>query len=112
MKPFVIQWKSSELNNQDIFCSVENYEYLQGLSLVDNTHHENKKIDLLIGMDYYYSCVSGAQIKGQPNEPIDLSSIFGWIICGFYENSKSAFFNICDLLPTHCVKSVQIRSFF
>ena len=40
------------------------------LSLADNAHHENKKIDLLIGMDYYYSCVSGTSLKGQPNEPI------------------------------------------
>ena len=87
----------SELNNQDIFCAVENYEYLQGLSLAGNTHHEKKKIDLLIRMDYYYSCISGAQIKGQPNEAIALNSIFGWIICGCYESSKSIYSNICHL---------------
>ena len=88
----------SELNNQDIFGAVENYVHLQSLSLADNTYCENKKIDVLIGMDYYYSCVSGAQIKGQPNEPIALSSIFGWIICGCQENSKSFYSNICHLL--------------
>ena len=87
----------SELNNQDIVCAVGNYEHFQGLSLAANTHHENKKIDLLIGMGYYYSCVSGAQIKGQPNEPIALSSIFERIICGCYENSKSVYSNICHL---------------
>ena len=74
----------SELNNQDIFCAVGNC-----LSLVDNTRYENENIDLLIGIDYYYSCVNGAQIRGQPNEPIALSSIFRWTICGCYENSKS-----------------------
>ena len=79
----------SELNNQDIFCAVGNYVHLQGLSLVDNTRYENENIDLLIGIDYYYSCVNGAQIRGQPNEPIALSSIFRWTICGCYENSKS-----------------------
>ena len=52
---------------------------MQGLALADNTHHEKKKIELLIGMDYCYSCVSGAQIKGKLNEPIARSSIFGWI---------------------------------
>ena len=69
----------SELNNQDIFCAIENYKHLQGLSLADNTHHEKKKIELLIGMDYCYSGLSGAKIKGKPNEPIARSSIFGWI---------------------------------
>lgn len=87
----------SELNNQHVFCATENYTHLQDLLLADNIHHENKKTDLLIGMDYY-SCVSGAQIKGQPKEPIALSSIFEWIICGCYENSKSAYSNICHLL--------------
>ena len=41
----------SELNNKDIFCAVGNYEHLQSLSLADNTRDDNKKIDLLIGMD-------------------------------------------------------------
>ena len=84
----------SELNNQDIVCAVGNYGHFQGLSLADNTHHENKKIDLLIGMGYYYSCFTGTHIKGQPNEPIALSSMFEWIICGCYENSKSVYSNI------------------
>ena len=79
----------SELNDQDIFCVIKNYIHLQGLLLAENTHHENKKIGLLIGMDCYYSCVRGAQIKAQPKEPIAISSIFGWIICGRYENSRS-----------------------
>ena len=103
----------SELNNQDIFCAIENYEHLQGLSLADNTHHENKKIDLLIGMYYYYSCVSSAQIKKQRNESIALSSIFGWIICGCYENSKSAYSNICQLLRVNseiCYSNYEINS--
>ena len=57
-KPFTIEaicypMTCSELNNQDIFCAVENYVHLQGLLLADNTHYENKKIDLLIGMDHY-----------------------------------------------------------
>ena len=58
-----------------------------------------KKINKsLIGMDYYYSYVSGAQIKAQPNEPIAINSIFGWIICGCYKNSKSVYSNIYHLL--------------
>ena len=48
-------------------------------------------------MDYYYSYVSGAQIKGQPNKSIVISSIFECIICGCYENSKSVYSNICHL---------------
>ena len=93
----------SELNNQDIFCAIENYEHLQGLSLADNTHYENKKIGLLIGMDYYYSCVSGAQIRGQPNEPIAPSSIFRWIFAVVMRNLNL-------LIPTSVTYYVKYRN--
>ena len=67
----------SELNNQDIFCAVGNYVHLQGLSLVDNTRYENENIDLLIGIDYYYSCVNGAQIRGNLTNLLLLAQYFG-----------------------------------
>ena len=59
--------------------------------------------------------MSGAQIKGQPNKPIAFSSIFGWIICGCYKNSKSVYSNICYLLrvntetvqPNHEINSAK-----
>ena len=64
-------------------------------------------------MDYYYSCVSSAQIKVQPNKPIALSSVFGWIICGCYENSKSVYSNICHILRVNieiCYSNYEINS--
>lgn len=37
-------------------------------------------------------------MKGQPNEPIVLSSLFAWIICACYEKFKSVYSNICHML--------------
>ena len=41
-----------ELRNQDIFCAVENYEHLEGLSLADNSPCKTKRIEVLIGLNY------------------------------------------------------------
>ena len=51
----------------------------------------------MIGLDYYYLFVTGDIIRGEPNEPIALNSIFGWILCGTYVESTQANFNVAHL---------------
>ena len=44
-----------------------------------------KKLDMLIGLNYYYTSITG-ESRGKQSEPIALKSIFGWIICGYFKN--------------------------
>ena len=48
-----------------------------------------KKVDILIGLLYYYNFMTGNIIKGKPNEPIALESTLGWIISGPYSSVNS-----------------------
>ena len=36
----------------------------------------------MIGLDFYYSLVSGRIKKGLPSDPVATETVFGWIICG------------------------------
>ena len=36
----------------------------------------------MIGLDFYYSLLSGRIKKGLPSDPVAVESVFGWIICG------------------------------
>ena len=73
----------SPLENPNLRYVKENYEYLEKLKLaqVDTSGGDSLKIDLLIGIDYYYTLITGKIIKGYPHEPVAVESIFGWIIC-------------------------------
>ena len=76
----------SELINQHTAVACKNYDYLRGLELADTSANSVKNGDLLIGLDFYYSFVTGESIRGETNEPIAIKSIRGWIICGTFEN--------------------------
>ena len=47
----------SELIDQNTAVACENYDYLRGLELADTSTNSVKKVDLLIGLDFYYSFV-------------------------------------------------------
>ena len=55
--------------------------------MAEFSNESNKYIDVLIGVDYYYSCILGETKRGKDSDPITVNSHFGWIICGHYENS-------------------------
>ena len=55
--------------------------------MADFSNKSNKCIDVLTGVDYYYSCILGETKRGKRSNPIATNSYFGWIICGHYENS-------------------------
>ena len=59
----------------------------KNLQLADFSNESNKCIDVLIGVDYYYSCILGETKRGKDSDLIAVNSHFGWIICSHYENS-------------------------
>ena len=59
---------------------------MNGIQLADCSKNSVKKVDMLIGLDYYYTFITGESIPGKKTEPITLKSIFDWIIWGFFKN--------------------------
>ena len=66
------------------------FNHLKELQLSE-TKQENgiTDIDILIGLDFHYSLVSGRIKKGLPSDPVAAESVFGWIICGPTSKTKT-----------------------
>ena len=65
------------LTNQNVKAVSTNYNNLKNLKLADSVITDTKSINIFIGLDYYYLFVTGDIIRGEPNGPIALNSIFG-----------------------------------
>ena len=87
---FVIPSICSNLYNQYSNWAISNnYSHLKNLKLAQESNETCVKVDILIGLDYYYNFMTGNIIKGKPNEPIALESTLGWIISGPYSSINS-----------------------
>ena len=47
-----------------------------------------------MGVDYYYSCIGSEIKRGSGNQPLAISSIFGWILCGCNETQGNVHTNL------------------
>ena len=71
--------------NQDVKTVSSNYEHLKWIELADSSPETTKCIDVLKGVDYHYSCITGEVKRRKHYEPLAINSCFGWIVCGYYE---------------------------
>ena len=61
---------------------------LRNLNLADNyDKDETKEIHLLIGLDHYYSVITG-RIKRGANQPVAVESVFGWMLVSDSQNEE------------------------
>ena len=59
------------------------FNHLKDLQLSESKQqNEITDIDILIGLDFYYSLVSGRIKREFPSDLVAVESVFGWIICG------------------------------
>ena len=71
------------LPRQTIQFAQEKYKHLSELILADNcSGDEDSHIDILIGADNYYKIATGRIIRGEPNEPIAMSTCLGYVLIG------------------------------
>ena len=84
----------SDLTNQSTHFVSKNYPHLNGLFLADTSPNGNNKIEVLIGADNYYRFISGNVIRGFPDQPVDVESVFGWVISGFFDIGNHSQVNI------------------
>ena len=80
----------SDLTNQSTHFVSKNYQHLNGLFLADTSPDGNKKIEVLIGADNYYRFISGNVIRGFPDQPVAVESVFG----GFFDIGNHSQVNI------------------
>ena len=73
----------SNVLNQDVKTVSSNYKHLKRIELTGSSPGTTKYIDVLIGVDFYYCCITGEVKRGKDFEPIAINSCFGWILCGF-----------------------------
>ena len=75
--------------NQNVLQCVKKYEHLSNLLLADSSNGAYPlNIDILIGIDFYYSFISGRLIRGSDG-PVALASSLGWILAGRSGLNKS-----------------------
>ena len=84
----------SDLTNQATKFVAKNYPHLKGLFLGDTSRDGNKKIEVLIGADNHYRLISGNVIRGFPDQPVAVESVFGWVISGFFNIENHSQVNI------------------
>ena len=63
----------SELLNQNITFASQNYAHLNGLELGDCSKNSVNKVDMLIGLDYYNTFITGESTREKQSEPIAVS---------------------------------------
>ena len=91
VEALVIPTICSNLYNQYSNRAISNnYSHLKNLKLAQELNETCVKIDILIGLDYYYNFMTGNIIKGKPNGPSALESTLGWIFSGPYRSINSA----------------------
>ena len=85
----------SPLRNQEVDMAVykNKYEHLKELELADN-YNGGLRIEILVGLDFYYSFMEN-EIREGLSGPVALKTIFGWVLCGRYDD--------CDDVTKHTV---------
>ena len=75
-------------------------KYINNLQLADDYTQKNDcNINVLIGLNHYYSVVSG-RIRRAPEKPIALESMFGWVLVSDSSNTSSAGKNIICMVTS------------
>ena len=83
MEALCIPTISARLSNQNSQCVLsQNYPHLQGLSIANSSSKTSFDVALLVGLDFYYSSITGNVKRGQIGEPIAVESKLGWILTG------------------------------
>ena len=58
------------------------WPHLQDIKFPEKFPRNEQEIDVLIGLDFYYSFVSRDVVRGGPNEPVALRTSLGWVFSG------------------------------
>ena len=80
IEALVVPFICSRLKVPPVERIVERYDNFQSLDLAESPTPDHD-VELLIGMNFYYSVVTGGVRRGLPGHPTAIDSILGWMIC-------------------------------
>ena len=82
LQTYVQDYICSPLGCQEVEKSIlAGHKHLNGLKIIDTFENDEKSIDILIGLDYYYDIVLPNYVKGREG-PTAIETIFGYILGG------------------------------
>ena len=94
----------SPLTRQDIDLAKHLYKHVSSLDLADSGNcSEICSIDILIGVDFYHSFLTGKFMKANEG-PVASESILGWVLSGCIKSNSEN----CSALQ-HCFKTHVMR---
>ena len=103
---------SKPLRNQNFDFATTAEPELKTLKIADyGSGNQDMCIEMLIGVDYYYSFFKAGNVK-QFKTITAIESIFGWVLCGSIENSTkeletSSYHNTTYLLRVNCFSEMK-----
>ena len=101
----------SNILNEDVKTVPSNYEDLKWMELADSSRETTKCIDVLMGVDYYYSCITAEVKRGKDYEPLPITSCCGWIVCGYYNKQTSVSTNFVNSAHMLCTNTELLNTF-
>ena len=81
------------------------------MELADSSPETTKCIDVLMGVDYYYSCITAEVKRGKDYEPLPITSCCGWIVCGYYNKQTSVSTNFVNSAHMLCTNTELLNKF-
>ena len=88
---FVFTFYFSDLTVQSTNFFSKNYSHLYFWLILQQMV---TKIEVLIAVDNYYRSFSGNVMRGFPDQPAAVESMFGWVISGFFDIENHSQVNI------------------
>ncbi|XP_057308167.1 uncharacterized protein LOC130646050 [Hydractinia symbiolongicarpus] len=89
----------SPLTHQYLEFVKASYPHVEGLELADrNVNCRDLNVNLLIGLDFYYSFFTGKMKKGSGG-PVALETTLGWVLSGKYESEEQ---------KQHCLQTQHV----
>ena len=110
VKAYVVPVVCAPLRNQEIDFALNTYPHLATLHMADfQTTSSILDVDILIGLDFYWSFLTGGSIRGEIGGPIALESRLGWILSGEIQNCKETTSTSTNFAQTHVLRVEEHR---
>ena len=91
---------------QTIEIAQQSYPHLQGLPFADCSYGEEElEVDIMIGVDYYWSIVQNHVVRGEPHGPVAVRTRLGYVLSGPVNvpgGSQQSSVNMSHTMKTEC----------
>ena len=83
----------------------ERYPHLSQVQYADScASNESMPVDVLIGSDYMWEFLNGVEIRGEPGEPVAVSTKVGWVMSGPVDGHSRERLSSINFATTHVIK--------